>query len=59
MPEAKDDAPERPKIYVTKKGARYVKADELFRSKRGRERLEAMNNLAARMRAARERGKSK
>lgn len=50
MPEAKDDAPERPKIYVTRKGERYVKADELLRSKRGRERLAAMNKLANRMR---------
>lgn len=50
MPEAKDDARERPKIYVTRKGERYVKADELLRSKRGRERLAAMNKLADRMR---------
>ena len=57
MPEAKDDAPERPKIYVTKKGARYVKADELLRSKRGRARVEEMKQLMARMKAAKEREK--
>lgn len=60
MPKAKEDTPERPKIYVTPLGARYVKADELFQSKRGQAQLAAMNRLAARMRrAARERGKSK
>lgn len=59
MPKDEQDLPERPKIYVTPLGARYVKADELFQSKRGRAQLEAMNKLAARMRrAARERGKS-
>lgn len=50
MPKDEQDLPERPKIYVTRKGERYVKADELLRSKRGRERLEAMNELANRMR---------
>ncbi len=36
---------ERPKIYVTSRGARYVKADELLRSKRARAEIEAMTKL--------------
>ena len=36
---------ERPKIYVTPRGARYVKADELLRSKRARSEIEAMAKL--------------
>lgn len=52
MPKAKEDTPERPKIYVTRKGERYVNADELLRSKRGQERLAAMSKLAARLRQA-------
>ena len=36
---------ERPKIYVTPRGARYVKADELLRSKRARAEIEAMAKL--------------
>ena len=36
---------ERPKIYVTPRGARYVKADELLRSKRARAVIEAMAKL--------------
>lgn len=33
--------PERPKIHVTAKGARYVDANELMRSKRGRAAVKA------------------
>ena len=36
---------ERSKIYVTPRGARYVKADELLRSKRGRAVVNAMAKL--------------
>ena len=36
---------ERPKVYVTPLGKRYVKADELLRSKRGRAELEKMARL--------------
>ena len=36
---------ERPKIYVTPRGARYVIADELLRSKRGRAVVNAMAKL--------------
>ena len=37
---------ERPKIYVTSRGARYVKADELLLSKRGRAAVDAMAELS-------------
>lgn len=36
---------ERPKIYVTSRGARYVKAGELLRSKRARAEIKAMAKL--------------
>ena len=36
---------DRPKIYVTSRGARYVKADELLRSKRARSEIDAMVKL--------------
>ena len=36
---------ERPQIYVTRLGGRYVKADELLRSKRGREMVDAIADL--------------
>ena len=36
---------ERPKIYVTYRGARYVKADELIRSKRARAQIDAMAKI--------------
>ena len=36
---------ERPPIYVTPLGRRYVKAGELLRSKRGREMVDAMADL--------------
>lgn len=36
---------ERPKIYVTPRGAMYVKADELLRSKRARAQIDAMAKL--------------
>lgn len=36
---------ERPKIYVTYRGARYVKADELLRSKRAREQIDALAKI--------------
>ena len=42
---AKDEAPERPRVYVRKNGSRYVKADELLRSKRGREVIERMKRV--------------
>lgn len=38
---ASNQEPERPKIYVTEKGARYVDANELMRSKRGRAAVKA------------------
>ena len=38
--DAQDDAPERPKVYIADNGARYVKADEVFASKRGQKLLE-------------------
>ena len=36
---------ERPKVHVIGSGRKYVKADELFRSKRGRAMLEKMAKL--------------
>ncbi len=36
---------ERPTVYVTPRGARYVKADELLRSKRARAVIEQMAKL--------------
>ena len=36
---------DRPKIYVTYRGARYVKADELIRSKRARAQIDAMAKI--------------
>ena len=36
---------DRPKIYVTSRGTRYVKADELLRSKRARKEIDAMAKL--------------
>lgn len=33
---------ERPEVHVTRFGGRYVKADELLRSKRGREVIDAI-----------------
>ena len=36
---------ERPKIYVTYRGARYVKADELLRSKGARAQIEALAKI--------------
>lgn len=33
---------DRPTIYVTSRGARYVKADELLHSKRARSEIDAM-----------------
>lgn len=49
MPKKASDAP---KVYVTRTGGFYVKADELLRSKKARERLREMSKLAARMKAA-------
>ena len=43
---------ERPKIYVTNRGERYVKADELLRSERGRDRVKAMAALAAKQQSS-------
>lgn len=43
---------ERPKIYVTSRGERYVKAEELLTSKRGREALERMAAFAKDLRAS-------
>ncbi len=37
--------PERPPVYVTPKGALYVKADDLLRSKRARAVIEKMAKL--------------
>ncbi len=39
--ETGNQEPERPKIHVTAKGARYVDANELMRSKRGRAAVKA------------------
>ena len=39
--DSKNQEPERPKIYVTEKGARYVDVNELMRSKRGRAAVKA------------------
>jgi hypothetical protein len=50
--EVSDSPSERPKIYVTKRGERYVKADELLRSERGRDRVKAMATLADKQQAA-------
>lgn len=51
MPQDEQNLPDRPKIYVTRRGERYVKADELLRSKRGRAQLEKMKKFAAWMKA--------
>ena len=52
MPKDEQNLPERPKIYVTRRGERYVKADELLRSKRGRAQLEKMVEFSKRLQAA-------
>jgi len=52
MPQDEQNLPERPKIYVTRRGERYVKADELLRSKRGRAQLEKMVEFSKRLQAA-------
>ncbi len=39
--ETNNREPERPKIYVTDKGARYVDVNELMRSQRGRAAVKA------------------
>ena len=49
MPKKAGDAP---KVYVTRTGGIYVKADELLRSEKARDRLREMAKLAARMQAA-------
>ncbi len=36
---------ESPKIYVTHRGARYVKADEVLRSKKARDQIDALANI--------------
>lgn len=48
----KETENERPKIYVTSRGERYVKAEELLTSKRGREALERMAAFAKDLRAS-------
>lgn len=40
--------PERPKIYVTEKGARYVDVNELMRSRRGRAAVKAAAKIPVR-----------
>lgn len=52
MSKDEQNLPERPKIYVTRRGERYVKADELLRSKRGRAQLEKMVEFSKRLQAA-------
>ena len=42
----KEPENDRPKIYVTERGERYVKADELLKSKRGREAVKKMATFA-------------
>lgn len=42
----KEPENERPKIYVTSRGVRYVKAEELLTSKRGREAVKKMAAFA-------------
>lgn len=48
----KETENERPKIYVTSRGERYVKAEELLTSKRGREAVEKMAKFAESLRAS-------
>ncbi len=48
----KETENERPKIYVTSRGERYVKAEDLLTSKRGREALERMAAFAKDLRAS-------
>ena len=48
----KEPENERPKIYVTARGERYIKAEELLTSKRGREALERMAAFAKDLRAS-------
>ncbi len=56
MPKDNKDAPELPKVYVTRTGGFYVKAEELLRSKKARERLQEMSKLSARMIAKERKG---
>lgn len=43
---SEEELPERPKIYFTARGERYVKAGELLRSKRGRAVVKKMAGFA-------------
>ena len=47
-----DTQRERPKIYVTRSGSMYVKADELLKSKRGRAAVEKMARFFERKKAS-------
>ena len=40
-----NEVPERPRVYVRKNGSRYVNADELLRSKRGRAIIRKMKRV--------------
>ena len=42
---------EGPKVYVTRTGGFYVKADELLRSEKGQQRIREAAELMARLRA--------
>ena len=39
---ARREAKDRPRVYITRLGRRYIKADELLRSERGREAVARM-----------------
>ena len=40
-----NEVPERPRVYVRKNGSRFVNADELLRSKRGRAVIDRMRKV--------------
>ena len=46
-----DEMPDYPKIYVTDRGKMYVKPDDIFKSKKGLERLHQMIEFEKRQRA--------
>ena len=45
MANKENEVPERPRVYVRKNGSRYVNADELLRSKRGRAVIRKMKKV--------------
>ena len=52
-----NEVPERPRVYVRKNGSRYVNADELLRSKRGREVIDRMRRVTRGRRPTSRRGR--